>query len=440
MQSIQTMQIFTVLIIGSMAAACTYDEGVGRTMLPPGPGHLQARWTQAIGGPDTETGDAVAIANNGDVIVAGRRSSPLQPSTTFVSRRAAATGAAVWDTTIAEPLASPRAAIGPGDHVVLCGSRSVEHAGLADMFVAELDPAGQVLWQRGMGAGSGAGASCLFGSDGRVLVAGRFTGTIDVGHGPVSSDLEGDAFLVAFTPGGAIAWGATFQGPGFQTLTSPLIRPDGDLAFVGQTTGPVSFGGNVIATSGALTMAVVTYSADGDHRWSSAGMTGAASRLALDAIGRFMLVGRTPDGDGIDRGFVRLLDGDDGTLLDTNPVELVNGNTRAVTIAPNGLILIAANVDPSDIEVVGIDETGTQLGGSTFHALGAPPFGRIHSLELQASAATSAGIAMTGNLAYGVDFGTGAVFAHGCIPSTDGTNASRSGADAFLVMFDWVED
>jgi hypothetical protein len=437
-----TMQILTILTIGAFAAACTHDESVGRTLPPPEPGHLQARWARAIGGPAGETGTAVAIASNGDVVIAGG-GSPFQPSMGFVSRHAAATGAVIWDTPIAEPIWIYDVVSGPGDRLALCGQRAIAPAGSTNMFLAELDPAGQLLWQRGIAGSGSAAGTCRFGSDGRVFVTGGFSGTIDLGHGPVTADPEGDAFVVAISPGGEIAWGSTFQGPGNQVLTSPLIDSNGDLVFVGHTTGPVSFGGEEISASGAYAMAAVSYSADGEYRWSSARMDGSANRLALDGLGRFVLVSRATDGDGIERGFVRLLDGADGALLDNNPVEFVNWNTRAVAVQPDGLILVAANTDRSEnvIEVAGFDDTGHRLGGSTFPTLGSGPFSSLdyRSLYLAHAVATSAGIAMTGDLRWGVDFGSGTMYAHDCIPTTGG-GPGRSGADAFLVMFDWVVD
>lgn len=76
------------------------------------------------------------------------------------------------------------------------GSGMLASAGLYDIFLASFDPDGNPLWSRSFGdAKLQKGQSLAGGADGTVVVAGEFSGTIDLGTGPLTSQSGNSTFL-----------------------------------------------------------------------------------------------------------------------------------------------------------------------------------------------------------------------------------------------------
>jgi hypothetical protein len=182
----------------------------------------------------------VAVAPSGDVILAGEDSgSPLDfgggplPPAAFFMATLTANGSYVWAKTWGSPSASATPAglaIGPAGEIVFVGSYSNKLGPLdfgggplpvtigEGALVVKLTSAGVHVFSKGAGGGdptsSAADATGVaVNASGEVYVSGYFTGTIDLGGGPVASAGSGDAFLAKLSPTGALTGLQLFGSP-----------------------------------------------------------------------------------------------------------------------------------------------------------------------------------------------------------------------------------
>lgn len=127
-------------------------------------------------------------------------------------------------------------------------------AGGQDAFVALVDVSGAPLWSHAYGAaGSQNGSSVAFDSQGNVVLAGTFSGTVDFGAGPVTSAGDQDVFLLALDPSGALLWSLTFGGPSTESGVRVAVGPGDRVVLFGTFVGTIDLGGDCSLTSAGLT-------------------------------------------------------------------------------------------------------------------------------------------------------------------------------------------
>jgi hypothetical protein len=99
------------------------------------------------------------------------------------------------------------------------GTFQLSSAGASDIFIAKTDSAGQFLWARSIGSGTGFGRGAGIAADGTgdVYATGVFSGTVDFNPGSRTSDLtaSGDSgsFVVKLNRAGGFVWAAKIDGP-----------------------------------------------------------------------------------------------------------------------------------------------------------------------------------------------------------------------------------
>jgi hypothetical protein len=82
----------------------------------------------------------------------------------------------------------------------------------------------------------------------RVAVAGRFSGTIDLGHSILTSKGQTDLFVAGFDGHGAALWSVAGGGAGDDVADGLAADPTGGLYLTGSFQGPVTFGGRPLST------------------------------------------------------------------------------------------------------------------------------------------------------------------------------------------------
>jgi hypothetical protein len=195
------------------------------------------------------TVSAVAIAPNGDVVVAGRASGDLDfggGTTTgdgiFVARLNS-TGAYVSSSRFAGASAHVLGLAVDASGIVLAGSYKgtldLGKGPLADSgveedgFVARLDTAGALVWAHAFGGDNDDRAEGVaVTSDGAVVAAGYFGKTLDLGE-PIQRDQQ-TGFAARISPSGTLDWVRAFGGAGKSRAISVAIA-GADRAIVGGT-------------------------------------------------------------------------------------------------------------------------------------------------------------------------------------------------------------
>lgn len=131
------------------------------------------------------------------------------------------------------------------------GAPALSAAGAPDVSVAVFDAAGNHVFSRLDGDGTGRGVA--FDGAGNLLVGGDFTGTLDFGGGTaaLSSGGSSDAFVVSLDPSGKALWSRSFGGSGTQLLNDLAVDGSGNAFLCGRNDGTLALGGG----AGTLTSA-----------------------------------------------------------------------------------------------------------------------------------------------------------------------------------------
>ncbi len=150
-------------------------------------------------------------------------------------------------------------------------------AGPGAAYLARLDATGQCLWSHGIDVDYGAtGYLDSLGqtADGSVILFDvHFQGTVDVGCGPLTSSPSGSTLLAKVDASGACVWSQKLD------VIDPDIRlsPSGDLLVSLPFTGTIDLGGGPLTSLGTRDLAIARLDASGAHVWSERfGAPGAA--------------------------------------------------------------------------------------------------------------------------------------------------------------------
>jgi hypothetical protein len=216
-------------------------------------------WDRIIGTEALDKGQAVAIAPNGDVVVAGMTSSYLDL----------------------------------GDGVL----QPIKGAG--DAFVATYRGSdGAFVRGRTFGStGNDVARGVAVDSAGDVFVAGNFAGTADFGGGPTtaaggSTDL--DAFVAKYSPTGAFAWAKTIGGAGFDSANAVAVDAAGNVRVAGKIGYPGTSGSTMLTSTGGNDAFVAELTSAGAVQWAkNYGGTAddEAMAIASDGAGNAAVVG-----------------------------------------------------------------------------------------------------------------------------------------------------
>jgi hypothetical protein len=168
-------------------------------------------------------------------------------------------------------------------------------AGSGPYHVARLDAAGACLWDRAIvGVPTAAGqlsAPLPDAAGGVIIVNSSFKGTLDIGCGPVTSAPAGSTLVARLDASGACLWSKRTDVPGLRAS----LFPSGDLLLGTPFTGTIDLGGGPLTSMGVADLAVARlHASSGAHVWSkSFGGTGATldGYPVADATGRVLLSG-----------------------------------------------------------------------------------------------------------------------------------------------------
>jgi hypothetical protein len=275
-------------------------------------------WSKAFGAPrKIEHATGMAVDASGNILLTGDAAPGLDlgggPLSGIYAAKLDARGGHVWSRSFAQlrdlRTTVPSLAVEAGGGVLVAGNftgsidlagevLTTSPAGATDGFLVALDPDGGYRWSRHYGGPAGRATVNVVGAapGGEAYVAGVFDGTVDFGGGPVAPPGAGGLFLTRATAAGA-AWTKVF-GVATAFMTSPAMTVDGAgrpaLAF--DLRGSIDLGAGPLA-SDVSAVTVAAFDADGAYRWGVvAGPGSARSTCALTAplasgCGAIVLVG-----------------------------------------------------------------------------------------------------------------------------------------------------
>ncbi|MBZ5708505.1 hypothetical protein [Nannocystis pusilla] len=173
------------------------------------------------------------------------------------------------------------------------GGGNLNFEGYDDAFIAKYGPDGEHLWSQSFGDED---AQELYGvavdGDGRIVVAGEFRSTIDMGGGTLTSVGKDDIVLAAFSPAGEHLWSRSFGSPKIDTGVRVALDADGDIVLLARSKAPVDFGAG--PQGDALNVVhVVKFDPAGALLWHRSFSSGDIDGhdVAVDPVGDIVVVG-----------------------------------------------------------------------------------------------------------------------------------------------------
>jgi hypothetical protein len=229
-------------------------------------------WSRKLGGIGDDTGSSVAVDGFGNVVVTGFFSDtvdfgggPLTGDGTdiFVAKYSGVDGSHLWSKRFggASSDVSRSVTVDAQGNAVVTGSFSgtvdfgggrMTSAGSSDVFVARYSGVdGSHLGSRQFGGTGGAsGSSVAVDEIGNVVVTGYFSGTVDFGGGPLTSD-GNDIFVAKYKEvEGSHLWSARFGGANSDLGNSVAVDANRNVVVTGSFRDTVDFGGGPLTSVG----------------------------------------------------------------------------------------------------------------------------------------------------------------------------------------------
>jgi hypothetical protein len=265
-------------------------------------------WSRSFGATLDDQALSVAVDSQGDLVIGGNFSGPLDfglglvphagALDIFVLKLDGATGATTWasafgsvdnDNARAVAVDAQDNVLVTGDFTnsVSFGGPSLVSAGNFDVFAVKFDPGGGYLWSLQAGTlQNQRGRSITADPMGNVIVSGEFQTAINFGLGSKPSAGANDIFVVKFDPDGAVIWDRTFGDEVGQSANNIAAGPDGSVVLSSIFEGTVDFGGGVpLVSAGGSNAYVAKLDANGEHVWSKSFGSASGSQSLSVAVG-----------------------------------------------------------------------------------------------------------------------------------------------------------
>jgi hypothetical protein len=149
------------------------------------------------------------------------------------------------------------------------GTVNLVSAGSADAYVAKYDGSGNLQW---VTSGGGTGVDEAFGlaqdAAGNSYVSGYFnSATASFGGQVIHSAGGNDLFLIKLSPSGTVLWAKSAGGTGDDRGKSVGVDAQGYVYVSGSFSGSATFGSTTLASTGGVDLCLLKYSPAGVLQW-----------------------------------------------------------------------------------------------------------------------------------------------------------------------------
>jgi hypothetical protein len=319
-----------------------------------GAGACTSSYLGTAGEPGKETRGALAVAT------AEPKARPALCSTrpvleAAVPARAQMPGTFRWSRHYGGPGNDEAAAVAldPAGNIVIAGqftgsmdmgSRTLEGRGPSEAFVAKLSPAGELIWVRTLGSqGTDFASAVAVDTAGNIIVLGGFEGRMEFAGSALRSRGMSDLFVVSYSHEGKESWARSLGGPSWELAASLAVDMSGDILVAGAFEHTLAVADRVLESEGDADAFAVRLAPDGSHIWSiRLGGEGwdEANAIAVDANGNAIVAGALSNKDG-SHGFVSKYSSEGASLWNQRFTGTASDRALAVAAAPGGAILVA---------------------------------------------------------------------------------------------------
>jgi hypothetical protein len=247
-------------------------------------------WSKALGGTSEDTAEALALADDGSVVVVGSMSGEFEvgdgkltsagADDIFIARFAE-DGRRLWVKRIGSNDIDAAHAVtidGSGNAYVTgvfrgevtFGEEKIAGAGDADIFLSKISPTGDFLWTKTFGAiGQDYGRNLALDSAGNLILMAEISYQVDLGGGPVTTNGNRDIVLAKYDPAGEHIWSKS-MGNSFDDLGIGLALDSSDnILFTGSFEDTINLGGSDLVSKGRSDMYAAKFDPNGNHVWST---------------------------------------------------------------------------------------------------------------------------------------------------------------------------
>jgi hypothetical protein len=182
------------------------------------------------GGPERDGAQGIAVAGDGSVYVTGSTRSFGAGGDDALLLKYGADGTLLWQRTYGTAPDASNSGEESGIDVAVAPDNSgvlvLGNYRDGNIFLAKFTPAGNLLWDLTWGGNQEGAGAIAVAANGIIYVTG-FTSSFGAG--------QGDAFLLSFTPGGALIWQRTWGGQFFDIAHGVAVATDGGIYISGDT-------------------------------------------------------------------------------------------------------------------------------------------------------------------------------------------------------------
>lgn len=305
---------------------------------------------------------------------------------------------------------------------------------------------GSADWLVGIGNGAiqrGSDAALL--DDGGVAVVGSFAGQLGADGKMIEAvfdPLQGDGYLLRYSPDGELLWLRALGGPGLQWTTTAVALPGGKIGFGGNFSQQLVVGDVILAAMGNNSGFVGVFAADGGLLWVMAFGAGDVyvRDLAATADGGLVVVGDyvggLPIGDNIYMSagldpFIARFDAGGQPVWSVAPSGNGPDGARGVAVGPDGAVAVTGYFSGA-LSLGGVS-LGNQGGTDVFVARYGPDGKHLTSAAFGGPAAdfgSAVAIGPTGRMVIAGTHGEGFDPGGGALPVAPG------GFNAYTAVFE----
>lgn len=283
-------------------------------------------WVKTFGNVTANTASiAVAVDSHTNIIVAGSfggtvdfggvtltAPDPLNRGATdmFVAKYNPA-GTLLWATNFGGTSPDQATAVGvdSSDNILVSGTIqsgtatfgafTITNNGITSMAVCKTSSTGVAQWAKSWGTSTVQPFGLAVDPSGNVVITGDFSGTTDIGGGPMTAAGSFAIFLAKYSgSNGSYNWSKGIGGIGFNIGSGVAVDPTtANVVMTGGFSGTANFGGGSVSTGGGQAAFLAGYDGLGNYLWQTtyggafAGELSQGNAIAIDAQGHLAWTG-----------------------------------------------------------------------------------------------------------------------------------------------------